>query len=534
MSYQTPRRSARAAAKTPSVAESTVSRRTAISQVGARAKTPRQSNHLPVIATQPSSSYGSNGTINIAHNQRGGTKDFTKVFNENIQTALERDHRTRDPRDSSAAPSVNTFAQDDTITGISGNDTSASITDDVSKSFGRGHEGGLLDDFTLPGPPRVSAQPKVTRVIHRASPPKRERRRQPSTGPSVATTARYFAYRGIACIRMLFPALAAASLLVFLAISGFTGGIWKTATFPGAASNVSQQAVSGIFSEVSRLRELVLPLIPRVATLESKIEDHQLILNANSKKIDEQLKNLPLAQLEAIKKSNIIKNAEFSMRTINWFSPSYGPSILPRLTSTTKDRNEKFWPGVYASMRGIKTSNSPKAALEKWQEPGDCWCAAASTDGKGKPDTGKAQLGVDIQYWIFPQAVTIEHIPKEGTLNIQSAPKEIEIWAQIANPDHMKTIETIRNENPHQIKTCGSAPYQGYACIGKFNYDINALNHVQTVSMDIDLEEHNISTRRIVVRVTENWGGDWTCLYRVQMHGNQAKTNLRPWQEKAL
>ncbi|CAD0088553.1 unnamed protein product [Aureobasidium mustum] len=151
-------------------------------------------------------------------------------------------------------------------------------------------------------------------------------------------------------------------------------------------------------------------------------------------------------------------------------------------------------------------------ALEK-SEPSDCWCAAASDD------KGKAQIGVIIPRAMIPTSITIEHMPSTGTLDIGAAPREFEIWVR-----SQAGVEAPQPYNSHL--GCGEAPESGLVCIGKASYDIHAVNHVQ----NFDLEDVDGAIGFVdfaIIRVINNWGQDWTCIYRIRLHGEPEPADFK-------
>ena len=249
------------------------------------------------------------------------------------------------------------------------------------------------------------------------------------------------------------------------------------------------------------------------------------------------MKQIPLDQMDAIAQLNIARNIEITLKAVNHFSAYLGAVTEPYLTSPTQVKSLSFTQRVKKYIRSHITFQledlAPAAVLFSWEEPGDCWCSAAS-------EMGKAQVGVLMPHRIYPSKLTVEHVPKQGTLDPASAPKWLEVWVEVNDDEKRLAVAQARNQlldtsfYPYSSDAsssplpggtaCSTMPVSpGFVCVGKFIYNVNAVNHIQTFDLDIDLQELGVSVKKAVVRVTENWGQDWTCLYRLRMHGELAE-----------
>ncbi len=63
--------------------------------------------------------------------------------------------------------------------------------------------------------------------------------------------------------------------------------------------------------------------------------------------------------------------------------------------------------------------------------------------------------------------------------------------------------------------------------LGSFTYDPSAASHIQTFQIDPSIVELGIDTGVVIFRVTSNWGGEFTCLYRVSAVGRSPEVELR-------
>ena len=212
-------------------------------------------------------------------------------------------------------------------------------------------------------------------------------------------------------------------------------------------------------------------------------------------------------RLQSLAQSNLLTNYELNLRKTNYFSPGLGALIEPTLTSTTFMDSPRFLGRLARRLALIPLRNPPKSALEKWEEPGDCWCAAPNP-----AMNGQAQLTVSLPHPVYPEQVTIEHLPMAlmPGKKITNAPRLIELWVE--------TDQRAQYQFSHREGVCQDGPV-GWTCLGAFAYNIHASNHQQTFDLDA---QSPVPVTKAMVRVTSSWGADHTCLYRVRLHGKDA------------
>ena len=212
-------------------------------------------------------------------------------------------------------------------------------------------------------------------------------------------------------------------------------------------------------------------------------------------------------RLQSLAQSNLVAKYELNLKKPNYFSTGLGALIDPGRTSSTFV-NSSSW--VISKLRRANP-NPPKAALTRWEEFGDCWCAAPNLI------RGHARLGVSLPRHMFPKQVTVEHAPisMSPTGNVKSAPRNIELWAETDQP-----IKQYYTQSHNKCSDPEDLRELGYVCLGSFKYNIHGSNHVQTFDLDAEL---TVPTSRVVVQVTSNWGAPNTCIYRVRLHGDDAE-----------
>ena len=218
---------------------------------------------------------------------------------------------------------------------------------------------------------------------------------------------------------------------------------------------------------------------------------------------------------------------------VNYFSAGLGAVVNPYLTSPTKQVvNSLSWKTwfIYNAFRlNLPVAPPPSEALGPWDDIGDCWCAPRNGDNLG----GKLQLAVLLPRTIVPTELVVEHIPKDATLDSGSAPRSIELWAQIDDP---MTREAVTNalfsvlpyeETQPSVLERDVERFEArrplddsWVRVGSWIYDLHDRRHVQKFSVPVDLERFGARTNQVAVRAVSNWGNkDYVCLYRLKLHG---------------
>ncbi|RMZ72586.1 spindle pole body-associated sad1 [Pyrenophora seminiperda CCB06] len=220
--------------------------------------------------------------------------------------------------------------------------------------------------------------------------------------------------------------------------------------------------------------------------------------------------------LHALAQANLVANYETHLTKPNYFSTGLGAVIDPDMTSATFHMR----PGWFATLRRRYSwtryrVNPPTAALTKWNEAGDCWCATQASGGE-------AQLAVQLGQPVIPKQITIEHIPMSmvPARNISNAPRDMELWVQTdgpINPYYSHSQVSCKDPPPKSISSA-----VGWKCLGSFKYNIYGSNHLQTFDLAGEPSE---PIRNTILRVTSNWGAHHTCLYQVRLHGTDAERN---------
>ncbi|OCT44487.1 hypothetical protein CLCR_05621 [Cladophialophora carrionii] len=205
---------------------------------------------------------------------------------------------------------------------------------------------------------------------------------------------------------------------------------------------------------------------------------------------------------------------------INYLAPNNGAMVEPRLTSPTMQRPLAFIQRVLLRvfLSAGYVSKPPITALSPWQDVGDCWCASSAPGADAEHDQADTmRLGVTVTEMIYPTEVVVENYPSGGSLLPGSTPKVIELWADFGHLDSREW----KSLSIRQMQSEGGSPIgPTYALVGRMEYDASGeASHVQAFPLDVNQDSLAYAAQNFVVRVTENYGAEYTCLYRVRLHG---------------
>ncbi|PSN62164.1 hypothetical protein BS50DRAFT_139079 [Corynespora cassiicola Philippines] len=452
------------------------------------------SRRLPAVSARSSRAYGASGRatgtelIDTSADNTG--TGFNNAFGGQVGSAYSRTARrqyttTRQERDNSSMAPPSSHLQSAT-----GNDSSSMI--DTSKSFGMVHEAGMTHDQETTAPVRSTVPVRPTVPLRSTVPV-----RVPAVAAAEPTPG--FFQRLSAFITDIFSDLhfSKKDLLKVLIMLLVIAPLLLQLSSPVIKDSISVAVNhAGVVKDLSAIRQgqiehnkLVTKEIADIRQAQTKLHQH----------VTEEVKRQVDAALQA-------SELDVNLRRVNYFSPSLGAHVIPWLTSPS------YRPQQWTLFRGLRLFEAAAehrpamTALQRWEEPGDCWCAARDDTGVN----GMAQLAVALPAAVYPTAVTIEHPPMAmmPRQDVRTAPRAFELWIKTDSPP----VVVSSSAEP-----CDPAPSQGWTCLGRFSYNIlGGVPHRQTFDVQARSSE---PVRQALVRVASNWGADFTCLYRVQLHG---------------
>lgn len=147
---------------------------------------------------------------------------------------------------------------------------------------------------------------------------------------------------------------------------------------------------------------------------------------------------------------------------------------------------------LFGSAARVRTPHGPRVAIHRSgpRSVGECWGFGGAS----------ANLTVKLSQPITVSHVTIDHLSRDIAYNIESAPREFQIWA----------VNVTQADPAHSPRTL----------LGTFEYDVDG-EPVQTFA----LPNKAIPTQYITLAIQSNHGHYYTCLYRFRVHGTPLTDN---------
>ncbi|KAG6241500.1 hypothetical protein E4U25_006113 [Claviceps purpurea] len=246
-------------------------------------------------------------------------------------------------------------------------------------------------------------------------------------------------------------------------------------------------------------------------------------------------KALADVNLEALARGTIHRHWDSDLRhQVNYFSVGSGATIDGKHSSSTWDPAQTGVITQEEYTAGVRTFKSfpPIAALDAWQDQGDCWCAARSVNHRGNPHG--ASLAVQLAHRVIPQHIVIEHILPGATTEPNARPKVIEVYAEILDAEVRERVldfgaaffpddETDWNFTPPDYDP-------RFVKITQFIYEAADLhNGVHVHRLSSELMALGATTDHIIVRAVSNYGAkNHTCFYRVRLYGFNPEVDSWP------
>ncbi|XP_034266454.1 SUN domain-containing protein 3-like isoform X1 [Pantherophis guttatus] len=177
---------------------------------------------------------------------------------------------------------------------------------------------------------------------------------------------------------------------------------------------------------------------------------------------------------------------EDDIQRADWAQKSIGATIDKDRTSKTYD----FLHQEYCWFPFISSANPPETILEPDVNPGNCWAFSGS----------EGQAVIKLPEKVQLTAITVQHISKAIAFSegITSALKDFLVYG-------------LNDETKEEI------------LLGTFMYNTEK-ELIQTFQLKNEQEK---TFQHVKIKVQSNWGNpEYTCIYRVRVHGRMANINL--------
>lgn len=200
---------------------------------------------------------------------------------------------------------------------------------------------------------------------------------------------------------------------------------------------------------------------------------------------------------------------------------SAGARVIPSLTSPTyKLQRPSFFSWTRSSSGRQDTARPPVVALHHDSTPGMCW-AFKGEDG---------QLGIGLARKVIISDVTLEHVPASISLESgTSAPRDVTVWGLLERQSDRLRLAAYREKvarsdgsDMDQASPQQAPPSQNHLLLSSFTYDVHSTRAIQTFPVSLEAKSLQIPISVVQVHITSNHGNkDFTCLYRIRMHGQE-------------
>lgn len=204
---------------------------------------------------------------------------------------------------------------------------------------------------------------------------------------------------------------------------------------------------------------------------------------------------------------------------------SGGARVIPQLTSQTYQISAKTWSqkiiGFFTGAETVIQGRGPMTALSQEDGVGMCWPLQGSN----------GQIGVYLSRRIMVTEVTIEHVSKSLAYDLDSSPRQIEVWSiedstklldLVYDPLKPSRIQTFRipDRVNFRLTPSPSVPSSDDPTPQKLDGD-DRVPIIDPSSQESGEDRSSpILRQAILFKIKSNYGNPfYTCIYRLRVHG---------------
>ncbi|GHJ89980.1 hypothetical protein NliqN6_6382 [Naganishia liquefaciens] len=220
--------------------------------------------------------------------------------------------------------------------------------------------------------------------------------------------------------------------------------------------------------------------------------------------------------LQRLIDDSLLKYSKDTLARPDFALASGGAQIVHDQTSKSMElvRENKAWSWLTGrrSFGLTTTGRMPEIMLHPSSLPGMCWPFEGS----------RGEVGILLSRDVRVTDITLEHAARElmSAKSLESAPKDIEVWAFFAEEFETRLQEFFDRYPAHQSDVEPPQKGRGMLLLARFQYSPHTSQPIQSFAVPSHIQELNLATVNVIVKVNSNWGGDYTCLYRIRVHGS--------------
>ncbi|KAI9057513.1 hypothetical protein FKP32DRAFT_1583626, partial [Trametes sanguinea] len=156
--------------------------------------------------------------------------------------------------------------------------------------------------------------------------------------------------------------------------------------------------------------------------------------------------------------------------------------------------------------------DDPSTAIDDDVHAGKCWRIRSLP----------SQLGIRLPHMLYPESITIEHLPSEIAIDVGEAPRNITLWGVVEGKHNKEVHAAFTGLGSHNGRAPSISRGLLWVPLASFIYDVHHEDPVQRFPVSQFFLDNPISVGVVAVEVSDNWGSKSTCLYRVRIHGTAA------------